>query len=436
MEIPKLTFRRFEDLEANPEALPEGIGKDYIIATYYMSFPKMLSINDISQIMAIEQSTGTWIPVPGESPDVRKKHVAKVIGIYEVPDYEFMIPDEVRWREYIVQIAFPFDNIGSTISMLFTAVIGNISMAGKVKLLDLKFPEKYVKGFKGPKFGIEGVRKVLGVYDRPLLNNMIKPCTGFPPDLGAKLTYEVARGGVDIVKDDELLGNRPFNSVEERVTKYMEAIDKANEEKGEKTLYAVNISDDIPDVFENADRAVELGANCLLVNYLATGLPVLRKLAEDPSIKVPIMAHMDCAGIYYESPFSGIRSDLILGKLPRLAGADIVVYPAPYGKAIFPEEKYLAVAKSLIYSFYDIKPVFPMPSGGIVPSTVPKLIQTLGKDVVVAAGGGIHAHPDGPAAGARAFRAAIDAAVKGEDLRKYAEENNIPELIKALQMRV
>ena len=431
----RLRFQKFEDLEANPEALPDGIEADeYIIATYYVSLPKGFNPFEISQIMAIEQSTGTWIPVPGESPEVRKKHVAKVVGVYEVPDNEVMLPED-NWRNYIIQIAFPYENIGSRLSLLFTAVVGNISMAGKIKLLDLRFPKKYVSGFKGPKFGIEGVRRVLGVYDRPLLNNMIKPCTGFPADLGAKLAYEAARGGVDIVKDDELLGNVSFNTVEERITKYMEAIDKANEEKGEKTLYAVNISDDLPDVLENADKAVELGANCLLVNYLACGFPVLRALAEDESIKVPIMAHMDCAGVYYVSPFSGIRSTLILGKLPRIAGADIVVYPAPYGKAPFLEEKYLEIAKTLRYPFYHVKPAFPMPSGGITPSMVPRLIERLGIDFVVAAGGAIHAHQDGPAAGARAFRAAIDAALQGySDLRKYAEENNIPELLKALQL--
>jgi 2,3-diketo-5-methylthiopentyl-1-phosphate enolase len=432
----RLRFQKFEDPEANPEALPDGIDSDeYIIATYYMSFPKAFNPYQIAQIMAVEQSTGTWIPVPGESPETRKKHVAKVIGVYETPDHEIMIPDEVKWRDYIIQIAFPYENIGSRLSMLFTAVIGNISMAGKVKLLDLKFPEKYVEGFKGPKFGIEGVRKILGVHDRPLLNNMIKPCTGFPAELGAELAYETARGGVDIVKDDELLGNVAFNTVEERVTKYMEAIDKANEEKGEKTLYAINISDDLPDVLENAEKAIELGANCLLVNYLACGFPVLRVLAEDPSINVPIMAHMDCAGIYYVSPFSGVSSHLVLGKLPRLAGADIVVYPAPYGKAPFSEEKYIEVAKAHRYPFYKIKPIFPMPSGGITPSMVPKLMNTLGIDLVVAAGGGIHAHPDGPAAGARAYRAAIDAVLKGyTDLKKYAEENSIEELIKALHL--
>jgi 2,3-diketo-5-methylthiopentyl-1-phosphate enolase len=432
----RLRFKKFEHPEANPEALPEGIDPDdYIITTYYMSFPKGMNPFEITQILALEQSTGTWLPVPGETPEVRKKHVAKVIGVFETPDYELMVPNEVDWRNYIVQIAFPWENMGSRISMLLSTVVGNISMAPKLKVLDIRFPEKYLKGFRGPKFGIEGVREVLGVKERPILNNMIKPDVYSPPDLGAQLAYEVARGGVDIIKDDELLANPSFNTLEERVPKFMEAIDKANEEKGEKTLYAVNITADLPEVLENADKVIELGANCLLVNYLATGFPVLKALAEDESVKVPIMAHMDVAGAYYVSPISGIRSTLILGKLPRICGADIVVYPAPYGKAPMMEEKYVEVAKNHRYPLYHIKPCFPMPSGGISPSNVPRLISTLGYDIVVAAGGGIHAHPDGPAAGARAFRQAIDAVMQGYmDLRKYAEENNLPELLKALQL--
>ena len=432
----RLRFQKFEHPEANPEALPEGVDpEEYIIGTYYMSFPKGMNPFEITQVLALEQSTGTWLPVPGETPDVRKKHVAKVIGVYEVPDYEVMIPQEVDWRNFIVQIAFPWRNIGDRLSMLFSTIVGNISMAPKLKLLDIRFPKEFVSGFKGPKFGIEGVREVLGVKDRPLLNNMIKPDVYSPPELGAKLAYEVARGGVDIIKDDKLLANPDFNRIEERVTKFMEAIDKANEEKGEKTLYAVNVTADLPEVLENAEKAIELGANCLLVNYLATGFPILRALAEDESIKVPIMAHMDVAGAYYVSPTSGVRSTLILGKLPRLAGADIVVYPAPYGKAPVLEEKYVEVAKQHRYPFYSIKPCFPMPSGGIAPIMVPKLVNTLGMDIVVAAGGGIHAHPDGPAAGARAFRQATDAAMQGyADLRKYAEENDLQELLKALQL--
>lgn len=416
--------KKFEEVEALPEALPEGVDPEsYIIATYYMAWPSALDARWVARILAIEQSTGTWIPVPGEEPEMRKRHVAKVVGVYEAPYHEYEVPSGVTERHYIAQIAFPEENIGEQISMLLTTVVGNISLGGKIKLLDLHFPKKYLDGFGGPKFGIEGVREVLGVSGRPLLNNMIKPCTGFPPEVGARLAYEAAVGGTDIVKDDELLGDRPFNLVEERIVKYMEAIDRANSEKGEKTLYTINITDDLPKVLEKAEKVIELGANAIMVNYLATGIPVLRALAEDPSIRVPILAHMDCAGALYESPWSGISSHLVMGKLPRLAGADMVIYPAPYGKAPFMKERYLQIAHSLTYPFRKIKRAFPMPSGGITPKVVHEITGDLGKDVIIAAGGAIHAHPMGGIAGARAFRQAIEAAVKGIPVSEMAKDH-------------
>ena len=88
---------------------------------------------------------------------------------------------------------------------------------GRIKLLDIEFPKKYLEGFKGPKFGIEGIRKLLGVSKRPLLNNMIKPCTGFTPEVGAKFFYSAAAGGVDIIKDDELLSETEYNKRTARV---------------------------------------------------------------------------------------------------------------------------------------------------------------------------------------------------------------------------
>lgn len=93
--------------------------------------------------------------------------------------------------------------------MMLSTVIGNISSSGKVKLLDLSFPESFLGQFKGPKFGVNGIRELLGVWDRPLLNNMIKPCTGLDPEETAKLAYEAAVGGVDIIKDDELVADAP-----------------------------------------------------------------------------------------------------------------------------------------------------------------------------------------------------------------------------------
>lgn len=420
------------DVESLPIALPDGVDYDeYVIGTYLVSYPKSIPVAKLAPALAIEQSTGTWVPVPGETPEVRRKHVAKVIGVYEIPDYEWMVPHDVEERQYIIQIAFPEVNFGEQIPMLLTTVVGNISMAGKLKVLDLRFPQKYVAGFQGPKFGIPGIRKLLGVPKRPLLNNMIKPCTGYPPEVGVELFRLAALGGCDIIKDDELLANASFCECERRVKLYMEAERQVYEETGEHTLYTVNVTDEIPKVFENARRAVELGCNALMVNYLVTGFPVLRALAEDPAINVPILAHMDLAGALYASEWHGISSHLVLGKLPRLAGADIVVFPAPYGKAPVLVDKFQNVARNLSFPLYHIRPTFPMPSGGITPKMVPEVIRDLGPDIVIGSGGGIHAHPQGPVAGAKAFRQAIDATMQGRSLEDAAKE--YPELRVALE---
>jgi 2,3-diketo-5-methylthiopentyl-1-phosphate enolase len=408
-----------------PLALPDGVDyDDYVIGTYLVSYLAALPIPIIAPMLAVEQSTGTWVPVPGETLDVRCQHIAKVIGVYEVPDYESTVPPNLQTRQWFVQIAYPEVNIGEQIPMLLTTVVGNISMGGDIKLVDVRLPKKFVDGFKGPKFGIEGIRKMLGVKKRPLLNNMIKPCTGYRLKVGAELFRKAALGGCDIIKDDELIADASFNSVAGRVKRYMQIERQVYEEKGEHTLYTVNITDKIPKVFENARRAVELGCNALMVNYLAVGFPVMQALAEDPTINVPILAHMDVAGALYMSPWHGLSSHLVLGKLPRLAGADIVVIPAPYGKAPVIDYKFRNVARNLAFPLYHLRPTFPMASGGITPSMVPTVMAALGNDIVIGSGGGIHAHPKGPVAGGKAFRQAIDATMKGIPLSEYAKDHH------------
>ncbi len=412
------------NVQSLPMAMMEDVDtENYMIATYLATYPAEIPVAKLAPVLAIEQSTGTWVPVPGETPEMRQKHIAKVVALYEVPDHEYMVPHDVKFRTYIIQIAFPIVNFGSQISMMLSTVIGNISLAGEIKLLDVNLPKNYVAGFKGPKFGIEGLRKLLNIPKRPLLNNMIKPNTGYPVEVGAELFYQAALGGVDIIKDDELIADASFNTIEERVTRYMEVEKQVYEETGERTIYLVNVTDDIPKVFENAKRAIDLGVNGIMVNYVATGLPVLRALAEDPEINVPILAHMDVAGAYHMSPHFGMSSHIMLGKLARLAGADIVVIPAPYGKATVLPEKFLKTAQTLLFPMHNLAPTFPMPSGGITQPVIPSLLKDLGTDIVIGSGGGIHAHPMGPTAGAKAFRQAIDATMAGTSLQEAAEEH-------------
>lgn len=395
--------------------------EEFVIASYYVE-SRAEDLLRRAAAIAVEQTTGTWVPVPEETPEVRRKHVGRVVTLCEAPDYEMELPDPGAERCYFLQIAFPTVNFGAQIPMLLSTVIGNISMAGKLKLVDLGFPQKFLAGFQGPRFGIAGVREILGVPQRPLLNNMIKPCTGITPEVGARLFYEAARGGCDIIKDDELTADPEYSPLEERVRAFMKMERRAFEETGEHTLYTVNITDSVGKLKQNAFRALEAGTNALMVNYLTVGISALQMLAEDPKINVPILAHLDFAGTMYESPTSGMSSHLVLGKLPRLAGADVVVYPCPYGKFAFMREKHVRIALSLRMRLGSLKPTFPMPGGGVHPGNLPLLMDDLGTDWVIGAGGAVHGHPLGPAAGARALRQAIDALMTGRSLRDAADE--------------
>ncbi|MHA1913740.1 MAG: RuBisCO large subunit C-terminal-like domain-containing protein, partial [Promethearchaeota archaeon] len=376
----------------------------YIIASYIIKRPKGQNVNYLSRFAAIEQSTGTWIRVPAETAEVRKHHVARVLGVYEIPMYEYGIPKDIKERTYFVQIGFPISNI-------------------KLKLVDLAFPKAWLEDFKGPKFGIDGLRKLLDVPERPLLNNMVKPCTGHTADVAADLVYKAAVGGCDVVKDDELISNPAFNTLEDRIVLVMEAVDRADSEKGEKTLYTINITTKFPDMFEYADKMIELGANALMINYLTTGFEALRQIAEDPSIKVPILGHMDFGGTFFGGIWTGMTSMLTFAKLPRICGADTVVIPAPYGKAEILDERYEQNLKALRFPLRHVKPTLPMPSGGITAGMVEKCMKEAGKDILIGSGGGIHSHPDGPIAGAKAFRQAIDAVMQGKSVKQAAKEH-------------
>lgn len=321
--------------------MPESIkSNDYVVATYLVRAGKDTDVIARASGMAIEQSTGTWLDVPGETPELIKKHVAKVIGVYEVPDYTKPGQTTDQDRIFIMRLAFPWINFGPELAEMFSAIPGNIAGA-PLKLLDIDMPETFVDGFKGPKLGVQGIRKLLGIYDRPLVNNMIKPCVGVSPEDGAKYLYEAAIGGVDIIKDDELMGSdRPYSPLERRVEAYMKALRKAEKETGEKKLFTVNITDRIDKLKENAIRAINAGANALMVNTFAIGLPAVRMLAEDSDINIPILGHATASSGMTDSPYYGVAIELYNAKLQRLAGCDIINDCVPYGKMPMLKHKY------------------------------------------------------------------------------------------------
>ena len=404
-------------------AFPEvSFSEDYVIATYQAKV-KTSNIEKLAMAIADEQTTGTWIKVSADSAEKTRRFGSKLVALYEVPDigcdYQSDEPPM-----YIIQIAYPMENFSNSMSSLMTILFGNISASGMIRLIDVAFPKKFIAQFKGPKFGVEGLRKVLEVPDRPLLNAMIKPNIGWTPDEGADLFYHACKGGVDVIKDDELmLADGPYCPLKERVTKFMEKEKQVYEETGEHSLYAVNISDSTEKVRENAYRVLEYGGNCLMVNVYTTGFDTLKMLADDPNINVPILAHVNFAGTMAASTYTGISAPLLVGKITRLAGGDFQINGHPYGKFPVSYKQFYPCFKFFTQPWWNIKPMMYACSGGTTQMAVEKIVKNVGTDVMLAAGGGVHGHPDGSEAGAKSMRQAIDAAMKGISVVDYAKDH-------------
>lgn len=403
---------------------------DLVVGTYLIGADKEESAIVKAASIGIEQTTGSWIDVPEETDEMRAKYCSKILSIYEVPNaYENQTDVNLGvkgMRFYVIRIGFPVANIEDNIPLLIGSICGNIMSMPYLKLLDIDFPRKFVEKFQGPKFGIQGVRDILGAYDRPLLNNMIKPCTGYTPDVGAKLFYEAAAGGVDIIKDDELIGgDRSFNTLKERVQRNMDAVERAKAVKGENTIYACNITDEIYRLKENAMTVIENGGNCIMVDVHGIGYSALRMLAEDPDITVPILGHSCFNGAFTASPNQGMSSKAVM-KLVRLCGCDVYLTQPPYGKFDNTFDNYIINLITTKAKFYDLKPTLPFVGGGVVPGLVPRFMKDAGNDILLGVGAGIHGHGMGPQAGAKAFRVAIDACMNDIPLREAAK--NSPEL--------
>lgn len=403
--------------------LPETAKNEpYIIATYHIVLPHDVDVMSKARSMAVGQTLGTWVPVPGITNEMRQTHMGKVVSIYETPPVELTTQYENNLSSYFFQIAYPIVNFDSSIPMLLTTLLGNdASTSSQVKLVDIQFPNEFVQNFYGPNFGIDGLRKVVNEPDRPLFLNMIKPCTGFTPDIGAKIFYETALGGPDFIKDDELLANPAFCPVKERVKAYNAASIAAYEKTGKETIYICNITDSSNRILHTLDEAINAGAKAIMLNFATVGLDTMEYISKN--VNVPIMGHYAGAGMYCEGISNGLSSHLLIGKLARLCGADFVMINTPYGGYPLTKTEYFKTVQMLTLPFYNLKKTMPICGGGVHPGMVPRFINELGTDIILAAGGSVQGHRNGATAGATAMRQAIDATMQNMDLKTYAKSH-------------
>lgn len=358
--------------------------RDTIVAVYTVKKDGR-DIKKFAQAIAIGQTTGTWNELSGNLRLQISKHIAEVISIEES---EFTSA---------IRIAFPIENFGLDLGALLTAIYGKISLASKVKLEDIEFSQKYLNLFKGPKWGISRIRELTGKKSKPLLMSIFKPCLGLTPGELGGMFYSQTEAGFDLVKDDEILYDSDFNVTLKRLEECLKAKEKANA----KIIYAINLTGEVTEILNRAAQLERNGANCILFNYVSYGLPLLSALRK--TVSIPIMAHPAFAGSMCMSSNSGLSEKLLLGSLPRIAGADFVLFPSPYGSLAWDKDITKDIQNNLTKSLSNIKPAWPVPSAGVKPSMVKEIVLDFGEDIVINAGTAVWEHKDGGFHGAKEF---------------------------------
>ena len=393
--------------------LDENIDQDaYVICDYRVTTD--MPMEKAAEAIAAEQSTGTWTGISTLTEDVFEKYGGRVTKINK---------DSIR-------IAYPVDDFSldiGAVPQILSVIAGNLfglESIGKLRLEDVFFPKCMLKEFKGPKFGIKGLRDYLKRPEKPLVGTIVKPKIGLPPKEFAEYVYQAGKGGLTNSKDDETLSNQKFCPIEDRTVAVAEALDRLKSE-GHMMMHAINVSTSGHEILEVAEKVQSWGAKELMVDVITCGFAAVQALAEDPSIKVPIHVHRTMHAAMTKDPTNGI-SMRVIAKLVRMCGGDALhIGTLGVGKmegAITEGKQNQLACQS---DDVPYKKVMPVCSGGMYPGIVPAVIKAAGtNNLQIQAGGGVAGHPEGVRAGAMAMCQAVDSAFEGVDIEKYAETHH------------
>ncbi len=380
--------------------------------------------------IASDQSTGTFVPVPGETEELKNRVAARVVGLRPLPPAahsSFPSEEAGPFNRAEADIAFPFDAIGTDLAALMTIAIGGVySIKGftGIRVIDMKLPEAFGRAWPGPQFGVEGSRKLTGIRGRPIIGTIIKPALGLRPHETAALVKEVIDADVDFVKDDEKLMSPAYSPLEDRVKAVMPLVLEREQKTGKKVMYAWGISATDPDdMMRNHDIVLKHGGNCAVININSIGFGAMSFLRKRSGLV--LHAHRNGWDILTRHP--GLGMDFkVWQQFWRLLGVDQFQINGIRVKYWEPDESFLASFKAVsapLFSEADC----PLPVvgsgqwGGQAPNTYNRTGKTV--DLMYLCGGGIVSHPGGAGAGVKAVRQAWEAAVAGIPLETYAREH-------------
>lgn len=400
--------------------------KDDIIATYRIE--SKLKLEEVAIEIAAESSIGTWTHLSTLTQKTFNKLAPQIFFIDK--------------KNKIVKISYPIELFEpGNIPQLLSALAGNVfsmKIIDNLRLEDLSLSTKYINSFQGPRYGINGIRKLMGIYKRPLIGSIIKPKVGLNAKQHAKLAYDVWINGIDIVKDDENLTDMSFNKFKNRVTEVMKLKNKAEKITKHKKIHVFNITAPMDKMLERTKFVKKMGGLCVMTDLVSVGLDnvqVLRRL----NLGLIIHGHRAGHSMFTRNPKHGM-SMLVIAKLARLAGIDQLHTGTVVGKMEGSKDEVIEINESIREDFNinkvlrenwsKIKPVLPIASGGLYPGLTKKLINILGNDLIINYGGGIHGHPNGSIAGARACYQSVKLAI---NKNKKIDKNNFKEYYQALE---
>lgn len=398
----------------------------------------------VAELIAGEQSSGTFVAIPGETAELKARSAAQVIRLEELegsadsaslPSAGLNVGPGARFRRARLTLSWPLETLGPSLPNLLATVAGNLFELKPVtglRLLDIRLPPEFSAAYPGPRFGVEGTRRLTGVQGRPLIGTIIKPSVGLGPEETAALVDELCRAGIDFIKDDELQSDGPACPFDRRVEAVMRVINDDAQRSGRKVMYAFNLTGDLDQMRRRQDTLLKHGATCLMASLNSVGLVGMIELARFGQL--PIHAHRNGWGYLSRHPLLG-WSYIAWQKIWRLAGADHMHVNGVGNKFAESDESSIASARACLTPMFDHKPctVMPVFSSAQTARQAPATYQGLGSsDLIVTAGGGIMAHPLGTAAGVAAMKEAWEAALAGVPLAEAARTR--PNLQRALEM--
>lgn len=375
--------------------------------------------------MAGEQSSGTFVKVPGQTAELEARAAARVESLSDLETVASpSLPgarsfDGAPIRRVKATLSWPLDNLGPSLPNLMATVSGNLFELGQfsgLRLLDMRLPPAFAEAYAGPQFGVAGTRRLAGVDAGPLVGTIVKPSVGFGPVETAGLVKILAAAGIDFIKDDELQSDGPACPFDDRVDAVMDEIDRAADAAGRKIMFAFNVTGDLDQMRRRHDKVVERGGTCVMASLNSVGLVGMIELGRHSQL--PIHAHRNGWGYLSRHPQLGF-SYVAWQKFWRLAGADHMHVNGLRNKFCEADESVVASARACLTPMFDRQPCIAMPvfSSGQWAGQAFDTYAALGSDdLIYAAGGGIMGHPDGPAAGVESIRQAWAAAREGQTL--------------------